>query len=233
MRRTLSFVIAIGIIATLAGDALAATFEEGMEALTRRDFPTALEIFRPLADQGRADAQNVLAGMYFAGYGVPPDLPFSQELYRKAAQQGNASAQYNLGRMYLDAQGVARDYQVAAEWFHKAAGQGQADALEALARLYQRGNGVPQDLVIAFALLTVKGRNEPDQDNPEVAWRYQMAVTPAIVAAGKILAQQLMQPDSRLKPLDQASLMAGAKTATLQASAGNLSWRSLPPQESS
>jgi len=54
-------------------------------------------LWRPLADQGNADAQHRVGRMYEGGYGVPLDYAEAVKWYRKAADQGNAYAQSNLG----------------------------------------------------------------------------------------------------------------------------------------
>jgi TPR repeat protein len=48
-----------------AGTAFAGPFEDGVAALDRRDYATALLLLRPLAENGNADAQINLANMYF------------------------------------------------------------------------------------------------------------------------------------------------------------------------
>ena len=49
-----------------------ADFESGMKALLAEDFATALDEWRPLANEGNADAQYELGKMNFYGQGTPP-----------------------------------------------------------------------------------------------------------------------------------------------------------------
>jgi TPR repeat protein len=58
-----------------------------------------LHEWRPLAEQGDADAQYRLGVLYANGYGVPKDYVQARQWYEKAAAQGNTIAQYNLGRL--------------------------------------------------------------------------------------------------------------------------------------
>ncbi len=74
---------------------------------------TALREWRPLAEQGNANAQFFLGVMYDKGRGVPQDDAEAVKWYRKAAEQGVAEAQYNLGLMYDDGQGVGLSFGVA------------------------------------------------------------------------------------------------------------------------
>ncbi len=61
-----------------------------MAAYQRGDYATAIRKFRPLAEQGNAEAQFNLGGMYRQGRGVPQDDAEAMKWYRKAAEQGDA-----------------------------------------------------------------------------------------------------------------------------------------------
>ena len=95
--------------------------DEGVAALKRDDYATALRELRPLAEQGNAKAQYSLGLMYFASTGVPQDLAEAVKWYRKAAEQGYAKAEYNLGVMYRKGQGVPQDYVQTHMWYYLAA----------------------------------------------------------------------------------------------------------------
>ncbi len=57
----------------LAVPANAGPFEDGLAAYRRDDYATALKFWRPLAEQGDAQAQHNLGFMYANGQGVPQD----------------------------------------------------------------------------------------------------------------------------------------------------------------
>ena len=97
-----AFRAAIVLVLALALPApvLAADLETGGAAYDRGDYATALEEWRPLAEQGDADAQLGLGAMYFYGQGVPQDYAEAVKWYRLAAEQGQADAQIALGFMY-------------------------------------------------------------------------------------------------------------------------------------
>ena len=92
-----------------------------MAAYQRGDYATALREWRPLTEQGYADAQFNLGVMYDEGRGVPQDDAEAVKWYRKAAEQGDAGAQYNLGVMYGNGLGVPQDYAQAHMWYNLAA----------------------------------------------------------------------------------------------------------------
>src|SRR6266699_4291765 len=110
-----------------------ADFDDGMRAyLHHQDYATALQEWRPLAEQGDPRAQSMLGVMYHFGQGVPRDYTEAAQWYRRAADQGNAKAQHNLGVLYANGEGVPQNDAIAVQWFRKAAEQGNAGAQVAL-----------------------------------------------------------------------------------------------------
>jgi uncharacterized protein len=141
MSRVLLFVwSAVG-----SASAVSAPLDDAKAAMTRGDFERALNILRPLADHGDADAQELLARMYVDGKGVPQSREIGFDWLKKAASQGRAADQYMIGVMYRTGTGIAKDEAMAASWFLKAANQGDADAQDNLGALYRYGAGVPKD----------------------------------------------------------------------------------------
>jgi TPR repeat protein len=108
-------------VCLLAQSAMAGQFDDGKTAYERRNYAKALQLFRPMAEQGDAKAQHFLGVMYVNGKGVPQDFAEAVKWYRKAADQGYAGAQNNLGLMYLKGNGVPQDYVQAHRWFNLAA----------------------------------------------------------------------------------------------------------------
>ncbi len=95
------------ILATLAVVALLfsagsawADYDDALAAYERGDYATALQEFRPLAEQGNARAQSVLGVMYYQGHGVPQNYTETVKWYQKAAKQGHADAQSQLQILY-------------------------------------------------------------------------------------------------------------------------------------
>ena len=116
-----------------------------LNAATNAQDKPALQLIRPLAEQGDANAQTTLGTSYANGQGVQQDYTEALKWYRKAADHGDAAAQNNLGVMYFRGHGVTQDYVEALKWFRKAAEQGLADAQTVLGASYAEGQGVSQD----------------------------------------------------------------------------------------
>ncbi len=92
--------------------------------MDKGDYATALKEWRPLAEQGDAEAQYALGVIYNHARGVPQDYEKAFHWYSKAAAQGLAMAQSKLGMMYGLGRGVPQDYVLAHLWMSLAAAQG-------------------------------------------------------------------------------------------------------------
>ncbi len=103
-------IIAVLLLAALAGTAVAGPYEDAISAYERGDHNEAARLYRRAAEQGHAGAQYMLGFMYANGEGVPQNYAEAEEWYWKAAEQGDANAQYELGLMYEKGRGVPVDY---------------------------------------------------------------------------------------------------------------------------
>lgn len=141
------------LLLSLAAPPLAAgPLEDGRQAFQGGDYKAALELWRPLADDGDPRAQYNLALLYHGGLGTEKDLGEARRWYTLAAQQGNDDAQYNLGVLYAQGQGVMRSNREAALWWRQAAAQGHAPAQFNLGVMYAYGRGVEKDVGMALRL---------------------------------------------------------------------------------
>ena len=81
----------LGIVGAAAGP-----WEDGMTAYNRGDYMPAIRLFRPLAEQGNAKAQNVLGVMFRKGEGVPKNPLRAHMWFSFAAARGDATAKAEL-----------------------------------------------------------------------------------------------------------------------------------------
>jgi len=115
--------VGVVIAVLLPGNAIAGALEDCAAAFDRQDYAAALQLCRPLAEQGDVRAQTSLGGMYYNGQGVQRDYAEATKWVRKAAERGYAPAQAYLGVMYWNGQGVPRDAVLAYMWLILAATQ--------------------------------------------------------------------------------------------------------------
>jgi len=110
------------------GAASAGHFEDADAAYERGDYAQALKLYKPLALQGFANAQNNLGEMYGSGKGVKQDYKEALKWYRLASEQGHSEAQNHLGLMYYKGEGVSKDYALAHMWLSFSADAGYQEA---------------------------------------------------------------------------------------------------------
>ena len=139
------YILPLTLFTLLLTTLVHAEFQGGVEAFERADYETAFKEWRPLAEQGEAEAQYNLGALYDKGLGVPQDDAKAVHWYRLAAEQGDVKGQYTLGLMYDRGQGIPQDDTKAVPWYRLAAEQGYALAETNLGVGYAHGQGVPQD----------------------------------------------------------------------------------------
>ena len=180
-------VLAFSFVVPVAADSL----EDAVAAYRRADYPAAMRLYRPFAEQGLAVAQFNLGLMYDMGQGVSQNYPEAVKWYRLAADQGRADAQYQLGHLYYK----QKDYAEAAKWFQLAADQGRADAQSSLGAMYAKGEGVPQDFVLAlmwFSLAAAQSHKDAIENRDKAV----QLMTPGQIAEAQKLARN-WKPTSR------------------------------------
>jgi uncharacterized protein len=142
-RHLVAIVLAACIFPSLAGP-----LEDGVDAVHRKDYPTALRLLDPLAQSGNALAQLQIGLLHYHGHGVRESDAMALQWFERAARQGLAEAQFHLGNMY--AYGLADPghdvdpSRLAAQWYFEAARQGHAQAQYSLGILFLTGTGVIQ-----------------------------------------------------------------------------------------
>ena len=87
----------------------AADYESGYAAYWRGDYQTAYREWRPLAEQGDAQAQYNLGMMYESGKGVAGDSAEAVKWHRRAAERGYLEAQLRLGVMHDNGEVVTKN----------------------------------------------------------------------------------------------------------------------------
>jgi len=83
-----------------------------------------IDALRVRAEQGDAEAQYLLGGMYDFGRGVPQDIVEALRWYRHAAEQGIVLAMVYLGSIYFDGVAVEKSEVVAHMWYDLAVSRG-------------------------------------------------------------------------------------------------------------
>jgi len=118
------------------------TFVSGLNAIDRSHYAAAYRSFKPLADDGIAEAQNNLGFLFQNGLGVRRNYNTAISWYQRAADQGLAEAEHNLGILNYRGHGVAQNYTIARRWFKKSAEKGLRDSHYMLGLMFYKGEGI-------------------------------------------------------------------------------------------
>ena len=96
MRRlTAILCLTLALLFGSAGEGWSADLQKGLDAFKNKDYATALREWKPLAEQGNADAQNNLGVIYNNGWGVLLDFVRAHMWFNIAASSGNTNASKN------------------------------------------------------------------------------------------------------------------------------------------
>ena len=133
--------------------------DKGYEAYNDGDYATALNEWKPIAEQDYAFAQYNLGIMYEYGNGVAKDYAEAAKWYRLSAEQGYAIGQYSLGLMYSNGYGVLKDKAEAVKWWRLSAEQGYSYAQGMLGIMYELGEGVLKDDITAHMWYNIASGN--------------------------------------------------------------------------
>jgi len=131
---------------------VAGPIEDAATAYKNRDFPTALKLWQPLAEEGNPAAESGLGILYENGFAVEKDPAQAVVWFRKAAEQNDAEAEYRLGERYVQGSGgLPHDVAQGLSLMMKAADQGHVISQTSIGDLYRHGFfGVPKDATQAF-----------------------------------------------------------------------------------
>lgn len=89
---------------------MAQGYDEGRAAYIKGDYKNALEILRPIAEAGDAQAQKMMGIMYDYGHGVIADPQQALAWYLKSAEQGEVEVQYQVGAKYFKGETIPQNY---------------------------------------------------------------------------------------------------------------------------
>jgi TPR repeat protein len=98
--------------------ASAGPLQDGATALIKGDYATALQLLRPLAEQGNAEAQFNLGVMYVRGQGVSQDYVLGHMWFNLATSRGNKDAAQarDIAALHMTPAQIAEAQRLAREW---------------------------------------------------------------------------------------------------------------------
>ncbi len=158
-------VLLVLLCVAIAAPALAATVEEGWQALDRHDYAAAIAIFEGLAAEDNGEAIYALGWMRRTGAGMPRDDAAAVPYFERAAKLGDARAQNDLGYAYDFGIGVPIDHGQAEHWYSEAARSGNLLAMNNLAYNWSLAErNLDEALAMARQVVAVRGDDGPSLD---------------------------------------------------------------------
>jgi hypothetical protein len=173
-------------IATPNADAAFAAYQE-------RNFSKALQLARPLAEQGDVRARTVLGLVHLNPRSMLKDEAQAAHWFRLAAENGDPQAQFQLGNMYSQGTGVPQDHAEAVKWYTLSAEQGDPQGQYNLGLWYATGEGGALDIVSAHMWFNLAAARFPASDarNREIAIRNRDVVANKMTREEIVRAQQM------------------------------------------
>jgi TPR repeat protein len=126
------------------------SFQDGLDAIVRRDYPAAINDFTMAANNGNSDAAFNLSLMYYYGQGNVSSYAKSAFWTIKAAHEGNIRAEFNAIWAYANGDGVAQDDNTSDYWRQKVASANYDDEFD-LSGMYSNGSDGVYDHASAIA----------------------------------------------------------------------------------
>ena len=145
-----NWLLALAVALAPIGHADAQSVKAGIEAWQKADYEAAVAIWRPLAEQGDADASFNLAQAYRLGRGVPVNLGAAQTWFERAARKGHLDAQTTLGLLLFQNGNQTGGLR----WLRAAAEQGEPRALLIYGTALFNGDGTARDPVLGYAYVS-------------------------------------------------------------------------------
>ena len=111
----------LGAVTLLAFAGAALTYpKDAADALDRGYYGAARDHLSKSANEGSAEAQNMLGNLHYLGLGGTRNYLAALDWYLKSAAQADAAAQINVARMYRHGLGVKRDVIRSFAWLRQA-----------------------------------------------------------------------------------------------------------------
>src|SRR3954452_8437303 len=143
-------VVLAAVLGAAAAPLSGQNVKAGVEAWQRSDYAGAIAIWRPLAENGDADAAFNLGQAYRLGRGVPTNLAAAQTWFERAAAKGHVDAQATLGLMLFE----NGDRPGGIRWLKLAAEKGEPRALLVYGTALFNGDGTKQDPILGYAYVS-------------------------------------------------------------------------------
>ena len=137
-------------LAFIASPVTAQSVRAGIEAWQNAEYAKAVDIWRPLAEGGDADAQFNLGQAYRLGRGVAINLAAAKTWFERSAAQDHVEAETTLGLLLFQ----SGDQAEGLKYLKRAADKGESRAMLIYGTALVNGDTVTQDPVTGYAFVS-------------------------------------------------------------------------------
>ena len=116
--KPLTFLLSFTFLFLFSGSVYGDDFQDGKDALKRKDYKEGVKWHRLSAEQGDADAQFNLGMKYYEGQGVPQDYVSAHMWWNLAGSNGNKDAvkNRNILEKKMTKQQIEKAQEMARNW---------------------------------------------------------------------------------------------------------------------
>jgi TPR repeat protein len=155
------------------GASVVSALERGKYLYGEKDYQGAAKLFLQAAENGSAEAADILGTLYEYGLGTQPDCKTAMTWFRRAAKGSSSKAMDHLGLLFEHGCGVKLDNNEAKRWFDKAASLGNSDAMNNLGWMYANNLGVATDYQRAIEYFRKAADLQNGDAMNNIGWLYQ------------------------------------------------------------
>tara|TARA_B110000259_G_C13907495_1_gene359478 strand:- start:1 stop:597 length:597 start_codon:yes stop_codon:yes gene_type:complete len=153
-------VIILALLIAVSSPVSAQSIDKGHAFAKADDYAAALKEWKPLAEQGNAEAQYLLGFLFQHGLGVASyNDKEAAKWYGLAAEQGHSKSQFELAEAYHWGTGVIQNYAEAVKWHYQSAKQGSIVSQDRLGYVYWKHFDSPKSNLLAHMWYNIAAAN--------------------------------------------------------------------------
>ena len=177
---------------TLSSPVAAQSLDKGHAFAKADDYAAALNEWKPLAEQGNAEAQYLLGFLFRHGLGVASyDDKEAAKWYELAAEQGHPKSQFELAEAYRWGTGVIQNYAEAIKWHYRSAKQGSIISQDRLGYVYWEHFDDPESNLLAHMWYNIAAANG-SYDSGRLRDQIASSMNKADISKAQAMARECM-----------------------------------------
>ena len=185
-------VIILALLIAVFSPVSAQSIDQGHAFAKADDYTAALNEWKPLAEQGNAEAQYLLGFLFQHGLGVASyNDKEAAKWYGLAAEQGHSKSQFKLADAHRWGTGVIQNYAEAIRWYYRSAKQGSIISQDRLGYVYWKHFDDPKSNLLAHMWYNIAAANGM-LDSGRLRDQIASLMTSADISKAQAMAKECM-----------------------------------------